>query len=243
MRCPSACELVTAWELGLQQPPVERALTLLSLSCSEPREELARLSIGRRDARLLELCELLFGPQLDAFSACPACAASLEYSFTVRELNMHPSLSPVADEVEAVRGDIRLRLRLPNTEDLSAMSTCPNAALARRTLAERCVVEAVCGQIAIPSETLSEEMLDFAAATLSQADPAADQQIKLGCSACGHSWQIVFDIERFLWVKVNAFAKRLLTQVHVLAGAYGWTEAEILALGSGRRQFYLEMVV
>ena len=37
-------------------------------------------------------------------------------------------------------------------------------------------------------------------------------------------------------------AKRLLREVHFLARAYGWREADILAMSARRRQAYLEMV-
>jgi hypothetical protein len=66
--------------------------------------------------------------------------------------------------------------------------------------------------------------------------------IDLSCPACGHGWQVIFDIESFLWAKVSALAKRLLHEVHGLASAYGWTERDILALPAVRRQFYLEMI-
>jgi hypothetical protein len=242
MRCPSALELVAAWERGVQQPSFERALTLLGAASTESREELAKLSIGVRDARLLELCEIFFGSRFDAFAECPACDERLEYSFSARDLGGYPAVSHSAPEFEAAMGQIRMRLRLPTSEDLSAASRIPDVAVAQRTLAERCVVEALCGEEAIPAQALSEELLDFAASRVADADPAADQQIELSCPACGHSWQVLFDVERFLWAKVNALVKRLLTEVHVLARAYGWTEREVLALGSARRQFYLEMV-
>jgi hypothetical protein len=51
----------------------------------------------------------------------------------------------------------------------------------------------------------------------------------------------MLDIERFLWAKINAVARRLLHEVHILAQVYHWSEAEILALTPTRRQFYLEM--
>ncbi|HEX2516118.1 MAG TPA: phage baseplate protein, partial [Chloroflexota bacterium] len=37
-------------------------------------------------------------------------------------------------------------------------------------------------------------------------------------------------------------ARRLLREVHTLARAYGWREAEILALPGRRRQTYLDLV-
>ena len=76
----------------------------------------------------------------------------------------------------------------------------------------------------------------------SQADPQADLQLDLSCDACGHQWQAPFDIVAFLWTELNAWAQRRLSEIHVLAKAYGWTEPEVLALSPWRRQVYLNMV-
>ncbi len=52
----------------------------------------------------------------------------------------------------------------------------------------------------------------------------------------------VRDIASFLWKALHAWAKLMLGDVHELARAYGWTEADILALPSPtRRQIYLEL--
>ena len=45
----------------------------------------------------------------------------------------------------------------------------------------------------------------------------------------------------FLWTEIEAWAWRMLSDVHTLARAYGWGERDILALSPTRRQFYLEM--
>lgn len=242
MHCPSAFELVAAWEKGLRQPPVERALTLLAAACPESRDELANLSIGARDVRLLELYEHLFGERLDAFAECPACGERLEYSFTRLDLQLGDALPAPTTEFEATQGETRLRLRLPTSQDLLAVTSLPESPAAFRALAERCVVEVFHNNDRVSPWALSDGDLEFAASRLQEADPAADQLVHLSCSACSHVWQVVLDMESFLWAKLNSLAKRLLTEVHVLARAYGWTEREVLALGPARRQFYLEMV-
>ena len=81
-----------------------------------------------------------------------------------------------------------------------------------------------------------------AAACLAKADPQADVLINLHCAACQHPWQVALEIECFLWAKLNALAKRLLREVHVLAQTYGWRETDILAMSAVRRQIYLEMI-
>src|SRR5436305_910057 len=59
--------------------------------------------------------------------------------------------------------------------------------------------------------------------------------------ACAHGWESSFDVDRYLWEEVHAWAIRTLQDVHILASSYGWREAEILALSQVRRQFYLEL--
>ena len=40
---------------------------------------------------------------------------------------------------------------------------------------------------------------------------------------------------------MHAWARRTLRDVHVLARAYGWREADVLALSPTRRQIYVEL--
>jgi hypothetical protein len=77
---------------------------------------------------------------------------------------------------------------------------------------------------------------------MAACDPQAEVLLDLNCPACGHGWQALFDVVAFFWAELAAQAKRLLREVHTLARAYGWREADILGMSARRRQFYLEMV-
>ena len=77
---------------------------------------------------------------------------------------------------------------------------------------------------------------------MAEADPHAGIELALSCPGCGHHWLAPFDIAQFVWSEVDAWARRTLYDVHVLAGAYGWRESDVLALSPRRRQLYLEMV-
>src|SRR5829696_9123583 len=91
MRALSASELLSAWERGLSQTPVERALGLLGAACAdEPPEALARLSVGERDARLLTLREWTFGRQLTSVARCPGCGEQLEIGLSAADLRAGP---------------------------------------------------------------------------------------------------------------------------------------------------------
>ncbi len=45
-----------------------------------------------------------------------------------------------------------------------------------------------------------------------------------------------------LWREIHAWAKRQLDEVHTLASAYGWSEADILAMSASRRRRYVSLV-
>jgi len=131
-------------------------------------------------------------------------------------------------------------LRLLNSLDLRAASESPGVDRAFRLLLDRCVLERD-DRPGMSLEDLPESTLEQIASCLAQADPLAEIVIDLTCSACGHKWQLLLDIEGFLWAKISAMARRLLHQVHALASAYGWSESDIMALSSVRRHAYLEM--
>jgi len=67
-------------------------------------------------------------------------------------------------------------------------------------------------------------------------------RLDLACPSCGHLGQAIFDISAIFWAEISAQARRLLREIHLLASAYGWREADILAMSARRRQAYLEMI-
>jgi hypothetical protein len=77
---------------------------------------------------------------------------------------------------------------------------------------------------------------------MAEADPQANVQLAITCPVCSKHWQAGFDIVSFFWNEIDAWAHRLLQEVHTLASAYGWREADILAMSPWRRQCYLAMI-
>ena len=92
------------------------------------------------------------------------------------------------------------------------------------------------------AEAVPETVVRALEGELDRLDPQADLTLELRCDACAHAWETVFDIAAFLWREVEVEARRMLRGVDVLARAYGWSEAEILALSHERRRSYLELV-
>jgi hypothetical protein len=254
MRTLSAAGIVEAWERGSRLVPAERALTLLAAACPDQTgDELAALPLGARDALLLTARERLFGAELASVARCPGCAVALEFTVPIADLRAGPpddessstasrvfraTLHPVGPDGPAAH----VTYRLPSGSDLIALQDIAEPAAFRLALAERCISEATCGGAAVATGDLSDDVLAALAAEIIAHDPQAEVLLDLTCPACGARWQTVFDIATYFWTELAAEAKRLMREVDALARAYGWREADILALSPGRRQAYLELV-
>jgi hypothetical protein len=238
----SASDLLNVWEGGLAASPVERALALLGTASPETApEELAGLSVGQRDARLLTLREWTFGPRLVCLVNCPECGERLELAFDAADIQA-ASGEELAGEMSLSVGGHEVRFRLPNSGDMMAMVERQGGGNGRQLVLERCVVAARRKGEDVAVDQLPSEVLEAIVERMAEADPQADVQLALACPDCGHEWGATFDIVAFFWQEINAWARRTLRQVHVLASAYGWREADILALSPERRHIYLEMV-
>src|SRR6266702_2021882 len=103
MRGLLAQELLYIWERGLQQHPVDRALTILAMALPEmPRDELLALSVGQRDTHLLAVREATFGSQLAGFAECPACQERLEFVFDVADIRAAPEVEDLTNQAQEV---------------------------------------------------------------------------------------------------------------------------------------------
>lgn len=231
----SAARLLEAWDRGQAAASVPaRALALLSLA--DPEADPASLPVGEVNARLLELRGRLFGPQLTCVGNCPGCGEPLELSFSVSDF-LTSAVAPPS-EVEISVGDESLRFRLPTWVDLAAIATASGRTDPRDTLLQRCLLGAE-----VERERFSAPVQESVATAIEEADPLAEMLIEIGCAQCDSQFEARFDIVEYLWADVEVRSRRLLGEVHALASAYGWREAEVLALSPARRRVYLEMAV
>jgi hypothetical protein len=245
----SAESILRIWETGRDQHPLDRALTmLLADGQGRTRDQLAALPAAQRDEHLLRLREQTFGTVIDAFVQCPRCSESLEFTLSAADIrsrieNDHHGPEGVEAPLGVVSEDIKVCFRLPDSRDLAAAAGCDDIRDARRLIVRRCVQEAYAAGEPMDIETLPGHALDAAGAQIAQHQRQAEVLLELQCPACKNNRQMMFDIASFLWTEIEAEAKRLLREVHILASAYGWREADILSLSPLRRQFYLEAVL
>lgn len=301
MRGLSAADILNVWERGAGHSAALRGLDILAVACTGLEvDALAELTVGQRDALLLEVRQLTLGSRLEATTRCPACDELLEFAVQTDDLRLpdhvppdwtpglapdrgatgrlrsrlrrpttgrtpglapdhrpagrlrsrlrhppSPAATPPAAGTSACiwEGDgVRVTYRLPRVSDLIAIGDPSASGAMLSVLLERCVLRAEADSATVPVAALRADIVEALAAEMARRDPQADLQLALTCPACGHSWQAPFDIASFFWAEIAAAAKRLLREVHLLARAYGWREADILAMSASRRQAYIEMI-
>jgi hypothetical protein len=253
-----AAALLDAWDRGRDASPGERGLILLGMAHpGASASALSEWSVGRRDAALLTLLDQNFGPTLEAVAECPRCHDSLEMEFPVSTIAIQPPRDE-RDQFVLEHAGRRVTYRLPTAGDLAALgtgaSTWDSAQSATRWLIERCVVAIdrtdATGQrsdddrdveTAVP-ETVLGALETAIAKAVATADPQAEIELALTCPSCSLQWKTPFDIVNFLWEEIEAQAAHLLTEIHILASTYHWSERDILALNPWRRRYYLDLI-
>lgn len=252
MHALSASELLAVWEEGLNRSSVQRALILLTAAYPETAPDaLEDLAIGERDTRLMALRERTFGPQLVCVATCPKCGARLESTFSLTDIRTAIPSGPCCGRWEGdtkhdtsafCMGDFEVGFRLPNSRDLKTVAGDKALTESRKRLLERCLLMIRRNGEDCPLDELSGEVLEAVENRMAQFDPRGDVHLSLSCPDCRHAWVEAFDIIAFFWAEIDAWAFRLLREIHILASAYGWREADILAMGPRRRELYLKLI-
>ena len=234
-------ELLAIWEAGRQQTPLERSLYLLAAYTDSSPGHVATLSVGQRDALLLQIREGLFGSRLLNKATCPACAEPIEWETRLADLRLQdPQANAAAQHFTLSEAGFTIQFRLPTSQDIYRTTSEP-AINANQLLAD-CIMDVKHEGNACPVDTLPESILASLNQRMEAEDPQANIEMQLNCPACRHPWTMQFDVVSYLWAEVDSWAPRMFQDVYVLARAFGWSERDILTMSSQRRQIYLDMV-
>jgi hypothetical protein len=242
MRALTQADLLALWESGKALHPLDWGLLAVNTMFPEMQpDSVADWPIGRRNRALVEMQLACFGPALRGWTSCRRCADKLE--FALDGLPLAESPLPEQGETIVVRGRT---FRLPTSRDLALIAPEDDSGKAAVALVEMCWINGDTEPVerSFPTEIdWSEEDLDAIGDEMALADPLGEIMLHFDCPECGEAFDDSLDLSTFLRAEIEGRAKRLLREVHMLASAYGWREAEILSLNPARRQFYLEMVL
>ncbi len=242
MRALTHADFLALWEIGKTLHPLDWGLLAVNtmFPTTQP-DNAADWPIGRRNRALVEMQLACFGPALRGWTSCRGCADKLEFTLDGRALAESPLPEQGAPIVVNGRG-----FRLPTSRDLALIAAEADASTAAVALVEMCRINGDAGPVEQSFSTVidwTEEDLDAIGDKMARADPLGEIMLHFDCPECGELFDDSLELPTFLRAEIEGWARRLLREVHTLAAAYGWSEAEILSLSPARRQFYLEMVL
>jgi hypothetical protein len=232
MRVLTQADLLSLFDAGRLLHPLDQAVLAVQAAFPESRESVADWPLGQRNRALSKLRCAMFGSAVRGWTRCRQCSEQLEFDVDGQSLS------------EGTAADLQARVtvsgrsyRLPTSRDLAAVVEERDETAAAERLLLRC-----CAPQDLPENSWTAEEIDAVGESMAAADPLAEILLSFDCPNCGACFQESLDLASFLWAEVEDRARRMLREVHALASAYGWSEAQILSLGPARREIYLEMV-
>ncbi|MGG7566522.1 hypothetical protein ACQ5SO_10215 [Rhodovulum sp. DZ06] len=224
----SARDLLAGWSPGGRGGAHARIGALLARAAPDAaaRAALGGESLGARNQRLVRLHRALFARPLEARLDC-ACGQEVEATLPEAAILAAPTPGPGAEVAIDIAGRA-LRFRIPRMADL-ALGADP------ARLAAACC-------LAPPAPPLSPDAAAALGAAFEAADPAGDIRLSGACPECGAPLSAAADPAALLAAELDRLHAALLGQVDCIARAYGWSEAQILALPAARRRSYIALI-
>jgi hypothetical protein len=193
--------------------------------------ELAAMPLAERNATLLRLHALTFGPTVEGFAVCAECGEQLEFAMDAEDMARTLRAAEPETWVEA---DRQMGMRPANSSDLAASMEAASEDDAQALLLAR---------------TLGVEDTDLVRAKrtdwvdrFERLNASAEIRCVLPCAHCGARAALDFDVAGFVWREIQVAARRLMAEIHRLASAYGWSEKAVVRMSAARRAAYLEML-
>jgi hypothetical protein len=235
--------LLDLWDECAQAELPQRARAILRAAYRQLCvEDLDAMAIGQWNSALLRFRAAQFGTELRIFDRCPSCQGSVEFAVETSEIL--PAADPLPDERYFSSGDWSVRFRPLTGGDWlrSFQPGCGEPKEAGKRLLSRALLQVRHRSREATPEEMPDPAWEALAEALVEADTASEILFRLRCPSCREEWDSPLEPAEFVWREINAACRRLLRQIHALAWAYGWSEAEIVGLSQERRTNYLRMI-
>jgi hypothetical protein len=224
-----------------------RCVTRLGPDGPVTRETIRSLTAGDREALLLHLRRLALGEPLRCLLACPECAQQLEIDTNVGDLLLAPYAETlqehelIARQEDGVPTVLRFRLPTGADQEAAAEAARDDVAAAVDLLLLRCTRPAA-GSDGKGEAGFSASVVEQLSARMAELDPQAEISLQLACPACGAGFSALFDAASYLMEELEAGARALDREVHLLAYHYHWSATEIIGMSAARRGRFLRLL-
>jgi hypothetical protein len=243
-------------EAGEVLSPARRTTALLSrclerlgpLGSPVGAQQIGSLTVGDREALILHLRRLTLGERVRCVLRCPdgGCGEKLDLDLNVGELLLppYPYARQYHETTVAENGtSYRVRFRLPTGADQEAVETVArrDPQRAAGSILERCV-EHVVSEGGEALETMPPIVAEQLPDVMADLDPQAELRLALTCPACQNGFSALLDAGTYFFQELEGETRHLYREVHTLALYYHWSEAEIMAMSTRKRDLYLGLL-
>jgi hypothetical protein len=211
-------------------------------------EHVWNLTVSRRIEYLLHLAALSGGFTGRVRLRCPQveCRQSLEIDLPITEIIAVQRKAEKQDRLDWGQEPNILRFRRPTGDDQRGWQkrSFANIAQARAAIVQSLLVAAnetgpiVENLIGLPpaefADTIENSLEDF--------DPLVAFSVRVCCPQCSVETDLQVDLEALALTELKRIQIESFHNIHRLASAYHWSEAEILCLSSDRRTRYLTLI-
>jgi hypothetical protein len=225
-----------------------RCLTRLSPLMEVNREAVASLTVGDREALLLQLRRLMTGDRMPCIVTCPnaGCGEKMDLDLSIKDLLLPPYNHAQANYRKncTVNGSsFEFHFRLPTGADQEAVAELGyNAPMgAVKSLMRRCIIRSNPNCQKAENE-LPDQVFSELSGYMADLDPQAELALNLKCPYCRKAFSTVLDMTTFFFEEMAGRNQSLYREVHLLALHYHWSEADILAMTADKRRRYLELL-
>jgi hypothetical protein len=212
-------------ELSIRGVDTRSAVQLLDSLREGPELGVARLSASDRDRLLAAFYRALWGDRIVSSLDCDACGAVYDLSFELSALQRQLAERGEAARVvkpRTIADSNGSQLHLPDADEEEAAAERGLAAGSARLLAI----------IAADSQGEQEVLCQ----RLERLAPLIDVDLETKCAECGEGAVARFDLQSFALQRLLDERETVLNEVHALAGGYGWSLPDILALPRSLRR-------
>lgn len=238
VRPPSGTEDVLLADARVCDWPLTlRLIELIAQPVGRESFDWGELVVTDADALLLLTRRWLVAETVSGEVGCPnpGCEEQIEVAFGVGDYIGHHAPARPRGVVELGDGwfgfddeHSDVQFRLPRCRDLVELAA---AAEPERELAHRCV----------RPEGVPARVLRRVERAMESLAPILAHELDATCPGCGWTLGVHFDPQWFSLVELRRRAVPVYADVHLIASAYHWPEAEILALPGARRRAYAEL--
>jgi hypothetical protein len=213
-------------------------LTRIDGEDASPRDIWASLTVTDFEYALLALRIWLFGEQIACAFDCPHpnCGERVEVSFRASDVigTVRP-VQPRGVRPDPARPDwFRLEdagaaFRLPTVGDQAAVLGLPDGP--RRL-----------GQMCIEPPDLRARQRARVERAMEQLAPEVSREVEGQCPGCGNILRATLHVPTLVVEELRRAAAGIHDEIHLIARAYQWSEAAILALPRTRRRSYADRI-